>query len=143
MEDNKEYLKSSVWQRTHEPEEATLQVLNEAKDFEEMFKVLNLNTQRGRTPDFDSLFHYLEGKYKFMYEWEPMKSYGPIRPSMLRIYAIKMGKNVYLITGGGIKLADSIQNSPGLKDHVIQNIDRVRQFLKENGIMDNDDMTEL
>jgi hypothetical protein len=39
-------------------------------------------------------------------------------------------------------LADTIQNSPDLKEHVIQNIDRVRRFLKENGITDNDDMTE-
>ena len=31
-------------------------------------------------------------------------------------------------------------SSPGLKDHVIQNIDKVRTWLKENGIMDADDM---
>lgn len=62
------------------------------------------------------------------------------RPSLLRIYAIKMGVNTYLITGGGIKLAETIQNSPDLKDHVIQDIDRIRTFLKDNGIMDSDDM---
>jgi hypothetical protein len=140
MEENRKYLKSAVWQNTHEPEEATRQVLDEAIDFEVLFEELNKNTQEGRTPDFDSLFHYLEGKYKFIHEWEPMKSYGPIRPSLLRMYAIKMGKNIYLITGGGIKLADTIQHSPDLKDHVLQNIDRVRRFLKDNGIMDNDDM---
>ena len=69
-----------------------------------------------------------------------MKSYGTDRPSLLRIYAIKMGANTYLITGGGIKLADTIQDSPDLKDHVLKNIDRVREFLKANGIMDSDDM---
>lgn len=69
-----------------------------------------------------------------------MKSYGTNRPSLLRIYAIKMDRNTYLITGGGIKLADTIQNSPYLRDHVLNNIDKVRQFLKANGIMDSDDM---
>ena len=73
-------------------------------------------------------------------EWLPMKSYGTMRPSLLRIYAIKMEKNTYLITGGGIKLADTIQNSPDLKDHIIQNIDKVRDFLKKNGIYDSNDM---
>lgn len=53
-----------------------------------------------------------------------------------------MGSNCYLITGGGIKLADTIQNSPGLKDHVINNIKFVRTYLKENGILDEDDLTE-
>ena len=51
-----------------------------------------------------------------------------------------MGANTYLITGGGIKLAEKIQDSPDLKNHVLSNIDRVRQFLKANGIIDNDDM---
>ena len=62
---------------------------------------------------------------------------------MLRLYAIKIETNVYLITGGGIKLADTIQNSPGLKDHVIQNIDLVRNWLKEHGIEDKEDLTNI
>ncbi len=37
-------------------------------------------------------------------------------------------------------MADTIQNSPDLKEHVLNNIDKVRQFLKANGIMDSDDM---
>ena len=69
-----------------------------------------------------------------------MKSYSGGRPPLLRIYAIKMNKNTYLITGGGIKLSDTIQNSPGLRDHVLQDIDRVRNWLKVNGILDSDDM---
>lgn len=53
---------------------------------------------------------------------------------------IKMKANTYLITGGGIKLADTIQNSPDLKDHILQDIDLVRDYLKRNGIMDSDDI---
>jgi hypothetical protein len=60
---------------------------------------------------------------------------------MFGIMMTKKSRNTYLVTGGGIKLADTIQNSPGLKDHVIQNLDRVRKFLRENGISDSDDMT--
>lgn len=71
-----------------------------------------------------------------------MKSYGTYRPSLLRIYAIKMKENEYLITGGGIKLADKTQNSPDLKDHVLQDIDKVITFLKENGILEAEDMNE-
>ena len=43
---------------------------------------------------------------------------------------------------GGIKLADTIQNSPDLKDHVIKNIDKVRTWLIQNGIIDEQDFNE-
>jgi NDP-sugar pyrophosphorylase family protein len=141
MEANQMYLRASIFKDAHEPEEATRQVLREASELEELFEDLYKNVKMGKKPDYDTFFKYLEGKYKFVTEWVPMKSYGPIRPSLLRIYAIKMNPNTYLVTGGGIKLTDTIQNSPGLKDHVIQNLDRVRKFLRENGISDSDDMT--
>ena len=135
-----DYLKSPVWHNISEPEDAARQVLQEAYDLEDLFDVLFDNTINGEENDFDSHFHYLEGKYKYEIERPPMKSYGTNRPSLLRIYAIKMGTNTYLITGGGIKLAETIQDSPDLKNHVLRNIDRVRQYLKANGITDSDDM---
>jgi hypothetical protein len=140
IRDNSHWLKTPFWLDKIEPEDATRQVLDEAESLETLFDVLNENTSKGQKPDFDSHFQYLDGKYKFVLEWQPMKSYGTSRPSLLRIYAIKMAANTYLITGGGIKLADTIQNSPDLKDHIIQDIDVVRTYLKENGIMDSDDM---
>lgn len=142
FESNKKYLQSTFWCRIREPEAAAQQVIDEAEALEVLFDELADNAENGRKPDFDSHFKYLEGKYQYELEWQPMKSYGPQRPSLLRIYAIKLDANTYLITGGGIKLADKIQNSPDLKDHVLQNIDRVRRWLKENGIMDGEDIIE-
>ena len=142
MEDNSLFLKNAIWERIVEPEDATKQVLTEARELEGLLKKLCENSAKGKKPDLDDHFKYLEGKYKYELSYEPMKSYGTGRPPLLRMYAIKMGKNVYLITGGGIKLADTIQNSPGLKDHVLQNIDRVRRWLKNNGVLDGEDMNE-
>lgn len=140
LEENRRFLKSEVWWKVTEPEDAARQVLDEAEALEELFDELNDNTERGKKPDYDSHFNYLGGKYKYELKWTPMKSYGTFHPSLLRIYAIKMASNTYLITDGGIKLSDTIQNSPDLKEHVLQNIDRVRDFLKEQGIIDNEDM---
>ncbi|MGL4412234.1 MAG: hypothetical protein ACRCZM_11545 [Bacteroidales bacterium] len=142
MERNKDYLNSSVWKRVFDPELAVRQVLDEAEGLESLFEDLFINTKSGVKPNFDSHFHFLEGKYKYELHYIPMKSYSSVQPSLLRIYAIKMAPNTYLITGGGIKLADTIQNSPELNEHVIQNIDRVRDWLKANGIMDSDDMNK-
>lgn len=140
FEKNRDYLRTDVWKTVSEPEVAARQVLNEATALEQLFDDMAKHSGVGEEPDFDSHFHYLEGKYKYELEYPPMKSYGNNSPSLLRLYAIKMDTNVYLITGGGIKLSDTIQNSPGLKNHVLQNIDYVRRWLKANGIMDGEDM---
>ena len=140
LEKNRNYLKADIWKKISEPESAARQILDEAEALEILFEELAEHAKEGDKPDFESHFHYLEGKYKYELEYPPMKSYGNSNPSLLRLYAIKMDKNTYLITGGGIKLADTIQNSPGLQAHVLQNINHVRSWLKANGIMDNEDM---
>ena len=128
------YLKSDTWKKVPSPEQAASQILNEARN-------LNENTKNGNNPDFDTHFQYLNGsKYQCELKYIPMKSYGTLNPSFLRIYAIKLATNTYVITGGGIKLARSIQDSPGIKDHVFHRIDIVRKWLKDNGIFDSDDL---
>ncbi len=140
LTENKEWLSTSFWKRFSEPEDAARQILDEAQGLEELFETLYENTVDGSKPDFDDHFKYLGGKYKYELEYQPMKSYGQGRPSLLRIYAIKLSNNLYVITGGGIKLADTIQNSPDLKEHVLRNINEVRSYLRENGIIDHEDM---
>ncbi len=140
LEDNESYLKVDIWKNIKLPELALLQVLDEARELELLFEVLAENADSGLKPDFDSHFKYLEGKYKFALSYIPMKSYGVERASLLRIYAIKLEENVYLITGGGIKLAETIQESPDLKDHVLQNISRVITWLKQQGIAEGSDI---
>lgn len=140
LHSNAEYLQSDFWKGTHNVESASDQVLNEAVALETLFDELYQNSINGHKPDFDSHFKYLDGKYKYQMEWSPMKSYGTMRPSFLRIYAIRVESNKYIITGGGIKLSDTIQNSPDLKDHVLQNIDKVKEYIKAQGIVDGNDL---
>ena len=140
MMENVDYLSNSRWGKAFEPEDAARQVLNEADGLEDLFYDLCENIEDEKTPDLDSHFKFLEGKYKYEIVNPPMKSYGIERPSLLRLYAIKLSSNTYLITGGGIKLGDTIQNSPDLKNHVLQNIDKVRDWLKHNGIFDSNDL---
>lgn len=139
FERNKEYLKNDIWKAVKEPERAAGQVLFEAECIETLFDELACNTKNGKHKDFDSFFKSLDGKYQYELEYIPMKSYGSVKPSLLRIYAIKLKSNVYIIIGGGIKLARTIQDSPGLKDNIINNIDLVRTWLKDNGILNTDD----
>ena len=139
MRTYQEYLNDPIWGERYTPESAARKVRDEAIELEDLFDDLYENATHGETPDFDSHFKFLGGKYQ-VYEYIPMKSYGTGRPSFLRIYAIKLKNNLYVITGGGIKLADTIQDSPDLQNHVLQNIDKVRAWLIQNGIMDEQDL---
>lgn len=139
FEKNKDYLQSEIWSTVREPEAAANQVSDEADDLEILFRELYSNAKKDCKPDFDSHFKYLDGKYNTVLEHVPMKSYGPISPSFIRLYAIKMDTNKYIITGGGIKLCKTIQESPYLKERIIQDIDKVRAWLKSNGIYEEED----
>lgn len=139
FEENRDYLQSEIWSAVREPEAAAWQVSEEADDLERLFGELFDNAESNVEPDFDSHFKFLNGKYNIEYEYVPMKSYGTGSPSLIRMYAIKMGENRYIITGGGIKLCKTIQESPYLKGRVIQDIDKVRAWLKRNGIYEEDE----
>ena len=130
--DNAAYIDTPFWKDAglapNDPETSAQKVLDEAEELEGYIEELVSNMKTGIKPDFDEYFHFLDGKYKCLWTLEPMKSYGTSRPSLLRLYAIKLESNCYLIVYGGIKLGDTIQNSPVLKD------------LKANGIEDSTDI---
>lgn len=121
------------------PEKSAERVIGEADSLESYIIQIVNNCSNGEKPDLDEYFHFLGGKYKCLWSLEPVKSYGTNLPSLLRLYAIKIDVNCYLIVYGGIKLGDTIQNSPVLKDKVFNKIDSVLSFLKANGITDSED----
>ena len=122
------------------PEKSAERVIDEANELETYIEKLVANCSNGIKPDFDEYFHFLGGKYKCLWSLEPVKSYGTHSPSLLRLYAIKLDANCYLIVYGGIKLGATIQSSPVLRDKVFNKIDSVLSYLKSNGIMDSQDI---
>ena len=142
--ENKKFIDTEFWRKAglnpENPEHSAERVIDEADNLERYIIKIASNCSNGQKPDFDEYFHFLGGKYKCIWSLEPMKSYGTSSPSLLRLYAIKLDKNCYLIVYGGIKLGDTIQNSPVLKDKVFKKIDSVLSFLRTNGITDSEDI---
>ena len=127
------------WGAIAEPETASARTLEEAYALEETVRELAKNARDGTTPDFDAYFVPMGGEY--VYEWRhtPVKGYGPKKPSLLRIYAIQLEKNCYLITGGGIKYCRTMAESSELSKE-LSKIERVKSFLKECGIDTQEDI---
>ena len=66
---NAEYLQQPFWKGYFaEPEDAAKDVIVDATALERYINQLADNAKNGETPDFESYFHPLEGKY--VYEWK-------------------------------------------------------------------------
>ncbi|MCF8218491.1 MAG: hypothetical protein K9J21_05880 [Bacteroidales bacterium] len=59
----------------------------------------------------------------------------------LRFYALKVEPNVYVITGGAIKLTHKMQDHPDTTQELMK-LNKCRDFLIQNGIIDLDGFTE-
>lgn len=62
--------------------------------------------------------------------------------SWLRIYALRLEPNVYIVTGGAIKLTRTMQE----REHTaleLQKLNSCKAFLKANGVFDQDSFVEL
>lgn len=70
------------------------------------------------------------------------KARGDSRLSWLRIYAIKLQSNTYIVTGGAIKLTKAMQDRAHTNEE-LKKFARCKAFLHEQGITDIDGLSEL
>ncbi len=62
--------------------------------------------------------------------------------SWLRVYAIRLEPNIYIVTGGAIKLTRTMQE----REHTateLEKLNRCKAYLKANGVFDKDSFVEL
>ncbi len=145
FDENRELLETEFWHNalsSTDSEDLAQEVVSESFDFERHIKQLAANTANNERPDFDEFFKELGGQYKFLCEHVPHKSYGTASPTMLRLYAIRINANCYVVVHGGIKLTKQIQDTPQLRKELFSKIDNVLRFFKANGIIDTEDLKE-
>lgn len=140
--ENDSYLKNDFWWKYGlNPETAAASVIEDVCELEKYITCLCDHSKLGKHPDLDDYFKFLDGQYAYELECIPMKGYGSCSPTFVRVYALKIQKNVYVIVYGGLKLAKKIEESPVLKDNVIRRIDAARGLLRGIGISDAEDLT--
>lgn len=67
---------------------------------------------------------------------------GKIDKNGIRIYAIKIDTNCFVITGGAIKMSQTMQDHPDSNNELTK-IKAAKEYLQENSIMDSDSFYEL
>ncbi len=95
------------------------------------------------TTNIEELFRPLDNRVVRPNEMEKMKSRPEKRrhPSWLRVYAIRLSDGKYIITGGAIKLTKEMRDREHTRQELVK-IDKVRNFLKDNQIFDDDSFVE-
>lgn len=92
------------------------------------------------TFNLDELFHPLSPKEEFLSELlrEKARNWGRRdHDSWLRIYAIRLEPNVYVVTGGAIKLTRTMQE----REHTaleLQKLNACRAYFQAEGVFDKD-----
>lgn len=109
---------------------------DEARKLEHMLLQLAI----GKHDDLDSIFLPLTLEEPI--ELTRSKAKGDTQRSWLRIYAIKLQSNVYVVTGGSIKLTRGMQD----RNHTmleLRKFERCKDFLHEQGVTDIEGLSEL
>lgn len=70
------------------------------------------------------------------------KTYHRKRKNSLRLYAIKIDNNCFVITGGAIKMSQKMQDHKDTEEE-LKKLNHAKNYLTANGVQDADSFTEL
>ncbi|MDD2475082.1 MAG: hypothetical protein PHI32_04115 [Dysgonamonadaceae bacterium] len=90
-----------------------------------------------------SLSHFFQPLYNNEYQFKIL-SLQKGRQHCLRLYAIKIDEDTFVITGGAIKLP--LHHLMEDREHTrveLQKLERAKSYLRENGVFDEDSFFEL
>lgn len=125
-------------------EKAIEQTIDEALTFEEKLIDIAKKEKTNDSKTLQNLFKPLNKKDELRYPipaLQQSKAYGSVYSSWLRIYAIRIDPNVFIITGGAIKLTDKMDERPHTQNELTK-LNKVRQFLIDEEIIDNDSIID-
>lgn len=113
-------------------EEAIIKTREDARLFEEELLYI---AETGKTDRYETLSTLFEPLSKGVIDenLEKDKAKGMKRPSWLRIYAIRIEANIFVVCGGSIKLTPTMNE----RDHLILELDKL-EFTR-NYLQDEDD----
>ena len=123
-------------------DEAILRTRNEAIQSRKYLRKLIERPAEERIASFVKFFKPLETQQSRFDFLDKKKAYGSSYPSWLRMYALKIGDDMYLITGGTIKLTDRMDERVHTNKE-LRKIEACKDFLLEQGIIDESGVIEL
>jgi len=116
-------------------DEAVIRTKNEATRLEKKLLKIFKQKKAGEKISLDEMFQPLDYTQCIEDTLSKTKVKGNLNKSWLRIYAIKVDRNYYIVTGGAIKLTAKMAEREHTANE-LKKLDKCRDFLKELGIFD-------
>jgi hypothetical protein len=116
-------------------DEMVLQLQEDANKIEDNFYEISINSEKRYEEFFKPLNNH---EYRIHIQLSKQKG----RKNYLRLFAIKIDKNCFVITGGAIKFHHLNNLRPHTKIEM-QKMDKCRDYLKENGVLDSESFHEF
>lgn len=119
--------------------------IHEANKLEQELISIAENGKTSNSENLENLFKPLDNREKSAYpvpSYQKSKAYGSNFKSWLRIYAIRIEPNVFIVTGGAIKLVGRMEEREHLENE-LRKIEKVKQYLRGEGILDVEGVVEL
>jgi hypothetical protein len=123
-------------------DEAIDKVQDEAIDFEQELKCIETKQPQCADIELKDIFQNLHEKEFILIPGNEKHRKGKpnSNPPMLRIYALELDDGSYVVTGGGIKLTNQM-NDALTKE--LSNLKRVQQFLKAEGVFNKEGLEDF
>lgn len=118
-------------------ESAIFETYDFADQLQEQLRQLNYENSKNQQKGLDKIFKPLSNPESSVTTLSKNKA----RRSWLRLYALKLDNNVYIITGGAIKLTRKMQE----REHTnieLSKIEQSKQFLESIGVINKDTIIE-
>lgn len=119
-------------------EDAIIKTFEYAQEFEKKLYELSKQNETNQLRGLDEIFKPLSDSKAPIFPFDKSKA----KATWLRLYALKIENNIYVITGGAIKLTRTMNE----REHTakeLSKIDKTRRFLIEEGIADADGLIEI
>jgi len=114
-------------------EEVVNNLLDEAEKIDDFLNELSKS---------GNLEHFFKQLHNQEYQSQITLSKRKGRKSYLRIYALKIDENCFVVTGGAIKLTHLMEDRPHTKKE-LQKLNKCRAYLQENDVFDADSFFEF
>lgn len=118
---------------------AVMQTIDEVREIERM--ILELK-RSGNYQNLQFLFkplNDLDGKIFQLQKSKSKANLKKVKHPWVRIYAIRIDRSAYVITGSTIKLTKGMKERPHTQKE-LDKFDKAMNFLKDNGILSTDDL---
>ena len=119
-------------------QDAIFETIEESGEFEEHIRQIALKGAKNKEPNLNDIVFKTLNNYETSLVHQKSKAYGLVRKSWLRIYAIRISANIFVVSGSAIKLTLEMRGRKHTNEE-LEKLKKTAQYLKNEGFIEEAD----